>query len=685
MVDFFADLKRKYEEGLPNKNTARAFFGQGLGMGWGDEGEARWRSMFNDEPYDQALKQIRQEYAQYSKESPVTSTVAEFAGGMAPAVGMMFVPGAQAAGAAQAARSTGGALARLAGLGAATGAVSGAGSAEEGGRASGATSGGLLGGVVGLGTPIAMRGAKGAGSWLRERFLPNDASAKRRAEQMLYDAVVKRSKMTPQQMEAAMAQDRAIGVPSVLANLSPATARLTRGVAKVGSEGADTIEDVLGKQKFGARERAYSQVKKGLQPGNYYADEAKLVQDLRGRAEAMYDEAYAWGDVDDPKIMRILQTPELQASFDTARKIANAQASLAKIRGEDPSKFDLPEIYKPTGNFTESGAEVLGLTKLPDVRTLDFMKRALDAQINAGYASDNAAVKANTAALKEIRNELRDTLKESVPPYKKALSEYAGDMEVIDAMRAGMNDFGKLDHEQVIDMLSKMGKAEKTAFRTGVARDLYATVMRPSNEPDAARRIIGSPEMQLKLQPLFDDPAQFNLFKNALERESVLFKNASRILGGSDTAENLAIKESLTGTGSFFDFLDRAATGGDFTNSLAGMALTGLSKGQLTSKTADRLSEMLMAKDPSQIAAVVKFLEQYEKGLAPKAVKDTAAERGAVMGSTATVWPAPQVDAGQRGGMGGDIEQDIRTDDAFSTSVPGPDIEADIEADLKPK
>jgi hypothetical protein len=269
----------------------RASLGQGLGMGWGDELEAKYLS---DLPYEQALQKIRQEYAQYSKESPVASTVAEFAGGMAPAVGMMFVPGAQAAGAAQAARSTGGALARLAGLGAATGAVSGAGSATEGDRTSGATSGGLVGGTLGLAVPIGMRSATGGAKWLRERFLPNDASAKQRAEQMLYDAVVKRSKMTPQQMEAAMNKDRAMGVPSVLANLSPATARLTRGVAKVGSEGADTIEDVLGKQKFGARERAYSQVKKGLQPGDYYADEAKLVQDLRSKAGTMYDEAYAW-------------------------------------------------------------------------------------------------------------------------------------------------------------------------------------------------------------------------------------------------------------------------------------------------------------------------------------------------------------------------------------------------------
>jgi len=664
--------------------AARAFLGQGLGMGWGDEGEAWLRSKLGDKPYEQALNQIRQEYAQYSKESPVASTAAEFAGSMAPAVGMMFVPSAQAAGAAQAARSTGGALARLAGLGAATGAVSGAGSATEGDRTSGAVTGATLGTILGLGVPVGLRSAKGAGSWLRERLAPSEAGAKQRAEQMLYDAVVKRSKMTPQQMEAAMNKDRAMGVPSVLANLSPATARLTRGVAKVGSEGADTIEDVLGKQKFGARERAYSQVKKGLQPGDYYADEANLVKDLRSRAQTVYDDAYAHGDVDDPRIVEALKNPQFQAFFQKARSIADTEATAAKLRGEDPSRFALPEIYKPTGKFTESGAEVLELTKLPDVRTLDYIKRGIDASIDSGFRGQGMST-AEASALRSLRKEFVNAIDENVPAYRAARQEYAGDMEVIDAMRAGMNDFGKLDHEQVIDMLSKMGKAEKTAFRTGVARDLYATVMRPSNEPDAARRIIGSPEMQLKLQPLFDDPAQFNLFKNALERESVLFKNASRILGGSDTAENLAIKESLSGSGSLFDALDRAATGGNFTNSLAGLALTALSKGQMASRTADKLSDMLMAKDPAEVAAVVRYLEQHAAGLAPKAVQSTAAERGAVMGSTSTVWPAPQVESGQRGGMGGDIEQDIRTDEAFPASAPGPDIESDIEADLKPK
>lgn len=657
------------------KGAARAFLGQGLGMGWGDEAEAFFRSKLGDEGYEDALKKIRQEYAQYSQAAPVVSTLAEFGGGMAPALGMMFVPGAQPAAAAQAQRTTAGTLARLTALGAGTGAVSGAGSAVEGGRLSGGTAGAALGAGIGLGTPVVMRGATGAGQWLRDRLNPSEAVIANRAAQK-FTGAMKESNLTPQQIEQMMAKDRSMGVPSTMANVDYAMADLAEAVAQRTGKGTRKVEKTLTQQKAGTRERTYQQVAKGLKPGDYYADEAKLVQDLRNKAGSMYDEAYAWGDVDDPKIMQIMQTPEVQGAFETARSIANAQASLAKIRGEDPSKFAMPEIYKPTGKFTDSGSEILELTKLPDVRTLDFMKRGLDAQIKAGYKSDNAAVLANISTIKEIRNDLRDRLKDLVPPYKKALSEYSGDMEVIDAMRSGLADFGKLDSEQVVKMMSSMSNAEKEAFRTGVARNLYGQMMDTSQNRNAASNIINNIETVAKLQPLFDDPAHFRLFQTALEREAQLFQQANKILGGSQTAKRGAMREALDEGPGVGEAVANAVTGG-FWPSLTHMAARVARSSTLTPQVADKLADMLMSKNPSEVASVVKFLEQYEKGLAPKAVRSTAAERGAVMGGAATIFPAPMVE--QAPEPMSDIDTDIE-------SMPAPkmsDIERDLEDGLK--
>lgn len=662
--------------------AARAFLGQGLGMGWGDEAEAWLRSKLGDQPYEQALKQIRQEYAQYSKESPVISTAAEFAGGMAPAVGMMFVPGAQPAGAAQLGASTMGALAKLAALGGVTGVVSGSGSAEEGGRTSGAVTGGTLGTAIGLGTPIAIRSAKGAGSWLRDRIAPSKATIATRAGEKLSSAM-KESNLTPQQIEQMMARDRAMGVPSTVANVDYALADLAEAVAQRTGKGTRKVEKTLTQQKAGSRERAYQQVAKGLKPGNYYDDEAKLVQDLRSKAGTMYDEAYAWGDVDDPRIVEALKNPQFQSFFQKARSIADTEAQAAKLRGEDPSRFALPEIYKPTGKFTDTGAEILELTKLPDVRTLDYIKRGIDASIESGFRGQGMST-AEASALRSLRKEFVNAIDENVPAYRAARQEYAGDMEVIDAMRAGLSDFGKLDSEQVVKMVAGMSKAEKEAFRTGVARNLYGKVMDPSTNFNAASRIINSPETVAKLQPLFDDPAHFRLFQTAMERESQLYQQANKILGGSQTAKRSAMREALDEGPGVGEAVANAVTGG-FWPSLTSMAARVARSSTITPQVADKLSDMLMSKNPSEVASVVKFLEQYEKGLAPKAVKETAVERGAVMGGTATVWPAPQVDSGQPGGLGGDIERDIQIDEAFPTSAPGPDIEADIEADLKSK
>jgi hypothetical protein len=655
----------------PYVGAARAALGQGLGMGWGDEAEAWMRSKLYGEPYEQALNQIRKEYAQYSKEYPISSTALEFGGGAAPAVAAMLVPGGQAAGASQLGTSTMGALARLAALGGTTGAVSGAGSAEEGQRIPGAVSGATLGTILGVGTPVAMRGATGAARWLRERLAPTEGVIAQRAGEKMTQAM-RESNLTPQQIEQMAARDRAMGVPSVVANVDNAMADLAEAVAQRTGKGTRQVEKTLTQQKTGARERTYQQVQKGLQPGDYYADEAKMVKDLREKARNVYDEAYAWGDVDDPRIVEALKNPRFQEFFAKARGIADTEAQAAKLRGEDPSKFALPEIYKPTGKFTESGAEVMELTKLPDVRTLDYIKRGIDATIESGFAGKGMST-AEASALRDLRKQFVNAIDENVPAYKDARKAYAGDMEVLDAMRTGMEDFRKLDHEQVIKMVAGMGDAEKTAFRTGVARNLYGQIMDPSTNFNAASRLINSPETAAKLQPLFDDPAHFRLFKAALEREAQLFAQSNKILAGSQTAKRGAMKEALEEQPGVGQAMVQSITGG-FWPALSSMAARLANKSTMTPQVADKLAEMLMAKDPHEVAAVVKFLEQHAAEQAPRAVRGTAAERGAVMGGATTVWPAPSGE--QQTPEPTSIETDIEAQPTSGI----PSIEADIEA-----
>ena len=668
----------------PYVGAARAAVGQGLGMGWGDEAEAWLRSKLANSPgYEAELAKINQEYAQYSKENPFVAPALEFTGGAAPALTAMLTAPVTGGATAPVAAS---ALARLAAnpyvrgavTGGTTGVVSGSGSAQPGDRGAGATTGGVVGTVVGGGAPVVIRAGGAGAKWLRDRVAPSEATVTNAAVGKVSRAI-NESGMTPQQIEQKVVQDRARNIPSTIANADPALVDLAETVAQRSGPSGRLVEKKLGEQTAGARERTYAQTRKGIKSGNFYADEQKMVADLRKQAGTLYDDAYAFGDVDDPRIIEALKNPRFQEFWSKARSIADTEAQAAKLRGEDPSKFALPEIYKPSGKFDANGNEILELTKLPDVRTLDYVKRGIDATIEAGYTSAKGMSSAEANALKQLRNVYVNAIDEATgganSPYLKARQAYSGDMEVLDAMRAGMNDFNKLDHEQVIDMIGKMGTAEKDAFRTGVVRDLYSKIMDPSGNINAAQRIIGSPEMQAKLQPLFDSPAKFEMFKSALEREAQLFQQSNRILGGAATGRRTQARERFEeGPGVGAAVAD--AVSGGFWGSLTNMAARLARSANMTDEIAEKTGKLLMSSDPHEVAAAVKLIEQYEVKAAAGAKRLGRGETGAIMGTVTAFPPSP-------------IDPNAKPEDIEAADVPnipggqliGPDIDAEIAAE----
>jgi hypothetical protein len=624
----------------PYVGAARAAIGQGLGMGWGDEAEAWLRSKAGEGSYEQNLAKINKEYGQYVKEHPYSSTALEFAGGAAPGVAAMFIPGAQAAGAAQVERSTAGALARLAAAGGITGAVSGAGSAKEGERGSGAVTGGVIGTGLGVGIPVGLRATKGGASWLRERLMPTENLIQQRAAEKMSGAM-REGEITPQDITRVIGADRSMGVPSVVANVNPALADLAEAVAQRTGSGARKVEKTLNEQKTGARERAYQQTTKNLNPGDYYDDLTKLQDEMKTFSGPAYAQAYSFGEVTDPKVLKYLELPQFKQAMGKAQELLAAEGR----------KLDMSK---------------------PTVEVLDQVKRGLDTLIEG----QTDAVTGKTTSLGRVyvqkKNEFLKDLDKAVPDYELARGIYAGGAELSDAMRKGINEFGRMDHEQVIKLVSGMGESEKHAFRTGVARDLYSKIMNPSGNFNAAQRIIGSPEMKAKLQPLFDSPSQYNLFKTAMEREAQLFHQSNKILGGSPTGKRTQMREELEGGPGVGEAVANAVTGG-FWSSLTGLAAGAVRSGKMTEKTSAKLADMLMSKDPHEVAAVVKLLEDYQAKAAPKAVRASATEAGAVTGTASSIFPAPEAPA-----KAANIEEPEPSGEMFPA---GPDIEKDIESE----
>jgi hypothetical protein len=675
--------KRKQDVGVV-RNTTRALLGQGLGMGWGDEAEAWLRSKLpGGKTYKQEKAQIDKDYAQYSRKHNVLAPVAEFTGGVLPTiaavVGTGFTGGAGAPVAAATGARTLGALGRLAAnpyirgavTGAVTGAISGAGSAKEGERVQGGTTGAIIGTGAGVGLPVVMRTGRAGSQWLRSRLASSDGAVDSQAAQKVNRALQQQN-MTPQQAAQKVAEDKAMGVPSTLANTGKRTVALTEVLAQRPGTAPEIVENALEGQRLGARERTYGQVRQAISPGDFYGEETKLVEQLRRQADTLYDKAYEFGAVNDGRIQDVLQHPRFQGFYNKAREIADTEAMSARLRGEDPSKFQLAEIYTVDPNG------VATLTKVPDVRTLDYIKRGIDATIDAGFRGQGMST-AEANALKDLRKVFVNTIDEATggvdSPYFKARQVYSGDMEVLDAMRKGMDDFNKLDHEEIIKLVKDMTPTEKEAFRTGAVRNIYGRIMSPSQNINAAQRVIGAPEMQAKLQPLFDSPEKFDLFKAALERESQLFQQSNQILGNSATfrrqAANAEFNENDTGA-----FVGDMISGGGFFNSITNAAARLARSAQMSDEVAGKTAKLLMSSDPADVAAAVRLLEDEAAKAIPREVAFNAAELGAITGTSAA-FPSPPMD---ESAPVADIAADISAENAAGANSSGPDIEADIEA-----
>ena len=680
----------------PYVGAARAVVGQGLGMGWGDEAEAWLRSkLAGSKGYDTELAKINKEYAQYSQENPLLAPTLEFTGGAAPALAAMLATpatgGAAAPAAAVAGARSAGALSRLssqigkalpnnplargATVGGTTGAVSGAGSAQPDERGIGAVGGGAAGVVFGTAAPVVIRGGKDLATFARDRLSRDPNYIESRAAAKV-NAALDRSNITPKEAAASMSLDRAAGVPSTLANTTRPTVGLAEIVTAKSEKAADTLADVLEANKAGTRERVVGQVKKGVgNEGNFYQQEQDMVQNLRANASTLYDEAYNFGTVNDPTITRVLQNPRFKTFFDEAKKIADNEKLAAELRGENPSKYVLDDIFigDEAGNIT--------LAKLPDVRTLDYIKRGMDAVIDKGYRGEGMS-SAEANSLKDLKKSMVSALDKAtevngVSAYKTARAQYAGDAEVLDALRTGMSDFKKLDPEQVTAMMKGFSAAEQEAFKTGAIRNIYATVMDPSGNINAAQRVIGSPEAKDRLKALFPSQAKFDLFEAALQRENQLFQQANKIMSGSPTARRQAGIETFDeGESAINAFVGNSITGG-WVNSLMNMAATTATKSGISDDVAAKVAKLLSSSKPEEVAAAVKILERNSAKAQQTVQNLNRGETGAIMGSTAAYAPSP-MDPDM---PAGNIDDEMPMPPGYKMT--GPDIDAEIEADMR--
>ena len=590
---------------------AREFAG-GLSAEFSDEAEAAARAPFSDKSYDELLREIRASRERFARQEPLIATGLNVAGG----IGSMFIPGAAALGRGAQALSGIGRLAsplmRTAATGALAGGLSGFG-AGEGGFGERLTSAGT-GAALGAGLGATARGLGALGRYgaetrraLRET---GDVDAEARAAEVLYDRLAA-SGVSPRDLGARLGAERAAGVPTLLATSTPEFGRVSENVLREVSENRPILAERLTEQQINAPSRARAAVEAAVPTPDYFAAANQVQDTLRQNANTAYDAAYAAApEIRDQRLRQVLSNPRIQSAYQDALRMSEDEMAAAALRGEDPSKFAMKKFMDPVidERTNELSGLVMSNTTVPDLRSLDTVKKALDARISALYASGQGGT---ATSLRELRNAFVNRLDQVGPPeYRAARAQFKGDIEIKQALEEGLKS-NTLRWQQVAKRAREYSPGELEAFKTGFMQNIARGFEDTSRSRNFARELTANAQKRKSLQAL-TSPEEFRVLETVLRREAELFDQTSRVIGGSQTfgrqAEKQALDEALA-RGDQSAVIDLMMNPGSLFRRTM-VALGNMRNANVSRGAYNQLARMLSAQDPAEINAVLASLEQ---------------------------------------------------------------------------
>lgn len=342
------------------------------------------------------------------------------------------------------------------------------------------------------------------------------------------------------------------------------------------AESRASLEE-LERQHEGARGRIDTQVQQGLKPtGSYFQTQKNLTSALYSNSKPLYEALYKKypGVVISPEIGEIFKT-------DTGKAAIKEAIRLMDIEGNPIGKVD-----------------ALGVVKKPSLQFLDYVKRGLDSMVEK--VEPNGVPSTEGRALRNLRTKFRDAVDAAAPgDYKAARQQYAGDLEVRDALEEGRL-FHKFQPEELQARANGMSKAEKSAFRTGISQRLMEYIDSPTADVDTARRIVGSPKMLQSLKPFFDTPQEFDVFQRALAQEVELFGSTRELMNAGKRGQ---MQRQRGDQESRVRNAAREVTGFDMTRPLNWATRILNRVPDMTQEQANEVLRILQSNDPAAMAS----------------------------------------------------------------------------------
>jgi len=557
--------------------------GQGLTFGTLDEIEAALRTGSISGPeYEKQRNLLREQQKQFGMDMPIVKPALEIGGSLVAPLGIAkqvtkLAPATQAL-------ITGerwyGQVGRGTAIGAATGAASGYGFAEKE-DGSEAAVGGIFGGLLGGSVPIVV---KGAGTLIKNVLNSAGIGDQEAAASKMLANYLKKDNLSPTEAQQALDELRRIGVPNpVIADLGKSLNDLAYSAYTVQSAAKGTTKEFLENRLIDQP----NDIVKGL------VEKAGLAKNVNGfeylealtanqsrLASQAYPEAYSKA-INAVPFRKFIDRDVFTKAYGEAVKRADVYGQklpdLSSIRNAQSVPTDVLHQIK------------MGLDRIVDAETDNITKKM------SGYGSD----------VVKVKNEFNDLIKSLNPEYKKANAEFADAERIKNAFKMG-EDYQKLNPAEAASNIKKLTSDEKEAFRLGVMANINER-LGDYKSGDFTKQIFKSENQKLLLRNAFPDQASYTEFSQYVKGLNRQAETKQRVLGGSRTDENKAVREEANLLGS----LAQASATGDLVSLLraGGSAMLSRAKG-ISSESSEALQKRLFTVDPVEQTAILRELNK---------------------------------------------------------------------------
>lgn len=470
--------------------------------------------------YERERDAVRAANAAAQKANPGTYLAGELVGGVAVPVGGAAA-GLRTA-AAAGSRSLGARALASAKTGAGYGAAYGLGTAQGSpvDQAINTASGAVAGGAVGAALPpliaVGSSMAQMPGRAVRSFSNPERVAAEKVAEAFSRDAgseVVKGASPVVNAARRAISE-RMTGDPVILADFGGENVKnLVRAAVNMPNARAERFNQVLNRRQATQGRRLQDVLTKTLADGNEFtATLDDLVKARAADATPAFNTAYARPF----QIGSNSELPEFLGRGYMQRLVKKTADSIEGMTGQNPADM--------------APWEFLHRVKMEINREIGRMKRG----------QGDSAANWTLSDLTKLNQEYGRILRAENPDLGKALSRYADESTMINALEDGLDDFFKLSPEDLAAKVRRMSKQEAELYRIGATRAQVEKLRSGDVMRDRTKSLYGSDDIGQRLKAVFPEgsPAR-GQFLRAINNARRMASTRRAAQGNSTTAKQL--------------------------------------------------------------------------------------------------------------------------------------------------